>query len=302
MNKIILSSLVVSTLILSVQAGEAQDKAALAAEISALKAKLGTLEAKMKTYEPPKVVAVTPEETFKTHTEFGYIRTTGNTQTNTFNLESKITKDWNKHKGSLLFDGQYGDDKGIESKNKFFVELNYDYAFTKRLAFNYLLGYKNDKFSTFDYQLYTGPGVKYKAIVSDIHNLSIEGSALYALDEYKQVNYADAAKTQPINYPNATNIATLASDPAFSDDYVGYRLKSIYTWQILNNLAFAQELSYRGSFENVDKYFVYSKTALSSKISEIFSAGISYKVDYVNLPGDKKPTDTTLTANLIVDY
>jgi hypothetical protein len=34
----------------------------------------------------------------------------------------------------------------------------------------------------------------------------------------------------------------------------------------------------------------------------MFSAGISYKVDYVNNAGDKANTDTTLTANLIMDY
>ena len=302
MNKIVIFSLVSTMLIVTAQADETQDKAALAAEISALKAKLSSLETQMKVYEPKKIVTVTQEDMFTTHTELGYIGTTGNTDTSTFNLESKITKDWGKYKGSLLFDGQYADDKGIESKNKFFVELVYDYTFTDRLAFNYLFGYKSDKFSAFDYQLYTGPGIKYKAIVSDAHNLSLEVSALYSLDEYSQVDYADAAKTVPIDYPNAANIPTLASDPSLSDDYIGYRAKAVYKWQILNNLAFAQELSYRSSLEYANKYFVYSKSGFISKISDIFSAGISYKLDYVNEPGDKEPTDTTLTANLIVDY
>jgi len=53
----------------------------------------------------------------------------------------------------------------------------------------------------------------------------------------------------------------------------------------------------------MDTYFAFSKTALSTKFSDIFSAGISYKVDYSNSPATgKEYTDRTFTANLIIDY
>ncbi len=215
-----------------------------------------------------------------THTELGYIKTDGNTETQTFNLDAKAKKGWGKHIANLLIDAQYADDSGIETKNKYIIELNYDYEFTDRFAFTYLAGYKSDKFSNFDYQFYTGPGAKYKAIISDLHNLTLEGNILYAMDELKAI----------------------APDPAYSDDYASYRAKGVYTWQMLENLKFSQELSYRGSFEETSNYFIFSKSALTSKLSDIFSAGISYKVDYVNEPGLKESTDTTLTANLIIDY
>lgn len=240
------------------------------------------------------------DDALVTHTEFGYIETQGNTETKTFNLEAKVKKNWQKHILHLLFDGQYAEDKNIESKNKFFTELEYDYAFTNRFAFDYLVGYKQDKFSVFDSQFYTGPGAKYKAIVSKNHNLSLEGNILYSIDEISDVEYDAAGNI--INYPNPTNtpVATIAKGD--SDDYAAYRAKAVYGWQMLDNLKFDQELSYRSSFENSNKYFVFSKSALSSKISDIFSAGISYKVDYVNEAGNKEKTDTTLTLNLIMDY
>ena len=227
------------------------------------------------------VVAAEPDtkkdNTFVTHTELGYIETQGNTETKTFNLDAQAKKGWGKNIFALHFDGQYASDKNIETKNKYLLELEYDYEFTDRLAFNYLIGYKTDKFSSFDYQFYTGPGAKYKAIVSTKHNLSIEGNILYAEDEIKI--------------------------PASTDTYAAYRAKGVYTWQMLENLKFDQELSYRGSFEDSNKYFAYSKSAFTSKFSDIFSAGLSYKVDYVNMPSDgKENTDTTLTLNLIVDY
>ncbi|MFK5938384.1 MAG: DUF481 domain-containing protein [Sulfurimonas sp.] len=298
MKKIVLTSLIASSLLLANQQVTPKTQEEIKAEISKLQSQLDALKVQVKTVK----VVVVPKEELKTHTELGYIGTTGNTDTTTFNLESKIERNWGKHEGILTFDGQYADDKGVESKNKFFVELEYDYALTDRFAFNYLVGYKRDKFSAFDYQAYTGPGAKYKVIVSPKHNLSLEGNILYSVDEYAKVNYADVAKTAVIAYPNAANTPILASDPSFSNDYAAYRAKGVYTWQMFKNLKFDQEVSYRGSFEDANQYFVYSKSALVSKLSDIFSAGISYKVDYVNEAGDSKNTDTTLTANLIVDY
>ena len=225
------------------------------------------------------------DDALVTHTEFGFIQTTGNTKTTTYNLDAKAKKGWGKHIGNFMFDGQYASDNDVETKNKFVTELTYDYEFTSRFAFNYLLGYKSDKFSGFEYQLYTGPGAKYKAVVSDNHNLTVDGNILYSSDRYEDVPLA----TPPVD--------------AYSNDYMGYRVKGLYTWQMLENLKFDQELSLRGSFDKSDNYFAYSKSAFSSKISDIFSAGISYKVDYANTPADgKKKTDTTLTANLIIDY
>ena len=212
-----------------------------------------------------------------THTELGYIGTTGNTKTTTFNLDTNLKKGFDRHIFKLLFDGQYASDNDVASKNKYYLELTYDYEFTDKLAFNYIIGYKEDKFSAFDSQFFTGPGIKHKTIVSDVHNLTLEASVLYSSDDY----YDPAIKT---------------------DSYSAYRAKGSYNWQMLKNLKFEQELSYRSSFENADKYFVYSKSALASKISDIFSAGLSYKIDYVNQSGTKKHTDTTLTANLIMDY
>ena len=50
-------------------------------------------------------------------------------------------------------------------------------------------------------------------------------------------------------------------------------------------------------------YFSFSKTAIETKISDIFSMGISYKVDYTNLPpSDKEYSDKTFMTSLIIDY
>ncbi len=236
-----------------------------------------------------------------THTEFGYIETQGNTRTQTFNLESKIKKGWDKNVLHLLFDGHYASDKSDEIKNAYFIELEYDYKFAENLAFSYLIGYKKDKFSGYDYQFYTGPGIKYKAIKTDKQNLSIEASLLYSSDDIQDTDYDSAGNI--IEYPNPDDKTTFRTVSGYTDEYAATRAKLVYQWQISTNLKFNQELSYRANLKDTDVYFIFSKTALSTKISDIFSAGINYKVNYSNNPSTGKDyTDRTFTANLIIDY
>jgi putative salt-induced outer membrane protein len=236
-----------------------------------------------------------------THTELGYIETSGNTKTKTFNLDANAKKAWGRHEGKILFDGQYSEDNNVETKNKYLVELNYGYAFTDRLSFDYLVGYKADKFSGFDYQFYTGPGLKYKAIDTKKHKLSLQANILYALDQYADKEY-DVAGVE-IPYPNPNNTPVASVEKGKKNEYTSYRLKGVYDYQITQTLKFNQELTYRGDFESSDNYFVYSKSSLMAKLSDIFSAGLSYKIDYMNrIPEGKEHTDKTFTFNLIADY
>ncbi len=228
------------------------------------------------------------DNNLKANANFGYISTTGNTETTTYALDGKVKKGFSKHIFELTLDGQYASQTDLntdvesETVNKYFAELEYNYEFTNRFAFGYILGIKQDTFSSYTYQSYTGPGAKYKAIVDEIHNLTVEGNLLYARDKFK-----DFIPTK---------------DTAI-DSYASVRVKGLYEWQMLENLKFSQEASYRTDISDTDKYFVFSKTALTSKLSDMFSAGLSYKIDYINIiePG-KEHSDNTLTATLGVDY
>lgn len=211
------------------------------------------------------------------HAEIGYINTTGNTETETFALDANMKRDWEKHAAIIKADAAYGKDTEVTTKNKFFVEAAYDYKFTETIAFNYLAAYKQDKFTDYNYQAYTGPGVKYKALKTEKQSLDLTASALYSFDQYV-INDED-------------------------DNYASYKLDGVYDLQLLENLKFHQELSYRASFEDSDKYFINSKTALTTKVSDYISAGLSYKVDYINqVDADTEKSDNTLAFNLILDY
>ncbi|MDQ7042987.1 MAG: DUF481 domain-containing protein, partial [Sulfurimonas sp.] len=130
---------------------------------------------------------------------------------------------------------------------------------------------------------YTGPGLKWATYKSDMQKLNLEGSVLYSQDELQSQN-------------------VVAPDDAINT-YSSYQAKLAYELQILENLKFNQDVSYRGSFENTNNYFVFSTSALSSKISDVFSAGVSYKIDYTNeVAATIEQRDNTLSAFLSLDY
>lgn len=211
-----------------------------------------------------------------THTELSYINTSGNTNASSFALEFKGKKQYARYALRADLFANYAEDNGIESKNQWGTELNYDRELTKRLALNYLVGYKDDQFSGFDYQFYTGPGLVHKTIVSDHHNLTTQGNILYAVD---------------------------AIETGEKHEYAGFKAGLNYEWKIQDNLKFLEDASIRMDLSDLNNYFLYSKTALQSKINSSLSMGVSYKVDYTNEPvAGKTATDKTLMVSLIIDY
>jgi putative salt-induced outer membrane protein len=291
MKKIILSTLVASTLVM------AADEAQIKQEIAEVQTSIKNLNNSLK-----KLQAQLPKESldrhlFVTHTELGYLETSGNTETKTFNLDTNIKKQWDLHSLELSLLMQYGIEE-VENKNKLLLELDYDYRLSEKLFFNYLVGYKDDKFSGYDYQFYTGPGFKYKAINTDAHNLSLNGNLLFSIDSIDDT-YQLSGVTVSYPYP----AGSINQNDGYTTNYLSYRAKAVYTWQMLQNLKFSQKLSYRAELADFDNYFAYSKTAFTSRLSEMFSGGVSLQHDYANEPADGKAnTDRTLTFNLIVDY
>ncbi len=237
-----------------------------------------------------------------THTELSYVQTEGNTDTAAFALDFAGKKAWGVTSLGLDVDAIYGTQDNIENKNRVIGELNLDYKLTDRFALNYVAGYKTDKFSGFDYQFYTGPGFKYIAVDTKAHHLDFKGNLLYSIDQGSD-KYYDINSSDEIKYPYPDGKSnTTKTDGTYSDGY-GYMVALNYYWQITQNFKFLQEASYRSGFDNPKNYFVVSKTGIESKLSDMLSMGVSYKINYTNLPpAGNELTDKTLLISLIIDY
>jgi len=240
---------------------------------------------------------------FSNHTELGYVETSGNTDTTSSSLDFMQKAEWGKHVFQLDVDYLYGEEDSVENNNKLEAMLNYDYKIGEKFAFNYLVGYKDDKFSGFDYQFFTGPGVKYLAIKTEAQTLDLQANILYSKDSETDKYYDINGDEIEYPYDDPSRDSSVRTDKGKTDDYGSFFIKGDYTWQILDNLKFIQMLSYRVDLEDEDIYFVNSKSALESKISDIFSMGVNYKVTYVNSPPDGNVnTDKVFTVSLIMDF
>lgn len=216
------------------------------------------------------------ENSFIARTELGYIRTDGNTNTEAFNFDSKLKRRWEWHSLDFQADAQIANSNNSRTASRMETELGYSYEYSDVFSYGYLGGYKKDKFSGYDYQFYTGPDIKYKAIHSDKENLSLELALLYA--EEKIENREGQA-------------------------YASYRIRGVYDNKFIDNVKFQEDFSYRGSFEDVNNFFIVSKTSLINRVTDRISAGLTYRIDHSNIvPNGREKTDATFMVNLILNY
>ncbi len=236
------------------------------------------------------------EAKMTTHAELSYANTGGNTESQDVAGNLKLYIPFYKNDirfvGNVLYsendrfdeNGTYEDTE--RTKNRWDAELNYDYNFNDFVAFNYVLGAKGDEFSSFVYQVYTGPGAILTPIKNDAHALKFQGNVLYMWDEVRE------------------DTATTPVTEEYMHKYSGYMVSMDYAFQFTANSKFTQYLMYRSAFDDASNYFAKSKTAVESKVSDIFSMGVSYTVDYTNEKAHdvRSYTDRVFLASLIVDF
>ena len=211
-----------------------------------------------------------------THTELSYIQTSGNTDTSSFGLDFHAQKSWLPHEIAFDFDSHYATSNGKETKNVWFLETHYYYHFSKILELEYLVGYKRDKFSGFEYQFYTGPGLGWQAIQTPDQSLSLNLLILYSIDSYTTGQ---------------------------KDIYPSGRAGLEYTYRITPTLTFFEEANWRSDLSHPSNWFLYSKSSFYSTIDGKLKLGVSYKIDYKNRPPeDKKKMDRTFMVSLVVDW
>jgi len=229
---------------------------------------------------------------FKGHAELSYANTSGNTDSQDVAGNLKLNLPFYSNEvrfvGNVLYsdttsydeNGTYIED--LRTKNRWDAEANYDYHFNDTIGFNYILGGKGDEFSTFVYQVYTGPGAIVTAFKNDEHDLKFQANILYMWDRVRE--------NAPVS--------------EYTHDYSGYQASMDYVYQFTKTAKFGQYLMYRSEFGDTTNYFIKSKTLLESKVSDVFSMGMSYTVDYTNNKADdvRSYVDGVFLASLIADF
>ncbi|WP_457640326.1 DUF481 domain-containing protein [Persephonella sp.] len=219
------------------------------------------------------------KEEWDFHLEFAYVKTSGNTQTDTMALKFNADKEGKINRFFIKSESLYKKDQGKESANKLIVDGRWEKIFYDEM-FTFLNGrYERDKFSGYEYKISGGPGLGYDILNTDKMKLK---SLLSLIQYYNKFSEGDKS----------------------TESYSSGKLELYYKWDIKEDLQYKLDINYIVSFKDNQNYFINGETGVEIKINSLISMGVSYKVNYQNQPPDPdiKRTDTTFLTSVIIDF
>ncbi len=219
----------------------------------------------------------TVQKLWSAHVELSFVRTDGNTKTQTFSEKLEIKREGEVNRLYLKNSALYATQEGSETANRLDVNGRWERLFTNRFFGFLTAGYERDKFSGYEYKWNGGPGVGYDVLRTERQELKTLLSTLY---------YYNRIENDGI------------------DNYSTLKAELYYQWKILENLKLKEDLSYILNLSDTETYFVNSETSLEAKVNEHLSLGVGYKVAYQNKPPspEVKKIDTTFSTSLIIDF
>ena len=206
--------------------------------------------------------------------ELGFVKTTGNTETETFVLKARVVNKRDKWRhiarGEALRNAEGND---IVTAERYFLSGKSEYTFRNRSYFYGLITYDDDRFSGFDY-IATGI-LGYGRVVMDREKLKLN----------LEVGAGGRQSEPDIGETNNEAVFRAAGD---------------FEWKISDSATFIQELS---SDVGRDKTISRSLTALTTRINSHLSSRIAYQVRHTSeVPPGIEKKDTELTVTLVAKY
>ena len=205
--------------------------------------------------------------------ELGYVRTTGNTETQTTSGKADVVYEVEKWRHSGHVEG-YGteseNDLGMEivSAERYELSGKSDYKFTDRDYIYGIIKLQKDRFSGFEYEHIVSAGYGRKAIKQDNMELDLEigpGERLFKVDD------------------------------GIADEEAILRLSANYWWQISDTSKFTQVLT-----SDIGEEITSTKsvTGIQANINSTLALKFTYTVRHkssVPVDTEKKDTETAMT-------
>lgn len=209
--------------------------------------------------------------------EFSFVDTAGNTDVLTLAFKNLFTYTFSeKINASWKIGALYGTSDGETNAESYFTDLRLNYNVSERFYVSIGGGWLKDEFAGFNSRYYLGPTAGYKILIGPRHFLNAEGGVDYVRENY-------VTDTQ--------------------DSFAGGRAGGHYELAITETSKFTQQVTFMIDFENSDKYYVHSVTAIISALNNYLSLKGSYEVKFNNrpIPDTLEKTDTVLALALVVN-
>ena len=215
---------------------------------------------------------------WKSHAELSYVRTDGNSDTETFAAKMESSADATPNRYFLKATGLYAEADNVTSSSRWYLGSRYERAVSER-AFGFAAAdYLKDTYAGYDARVTVGPGAGYQFLKGEVHTLKGMASVLWVWE----------------------NLHEPTDD---TESYAAGKLEGNYAWQIREDLRFKEDADYQVSFEDADVCFINSVTALEMQLRSNLSVGLSYTVNYQNAPAPgARYVDRKFLASLVIDF
>ncbi len=215
--------------------------------------------------------------TFKQHFEFGYIGTSGNSDSQALSGLYSNTYQWSAQTDSLFrADAHYAEQDGEKNAERYRAHLLFNHHYTDRWYSYAEVGALRNVFDGYEQQYNGGAGMGYIFINND--KQLFKGRAGY------QYRYANL---------------TTGTD----EDNHYFKLGLNHEYHFNEKTDLVSELNFLEDLEEGDNYETVFRIALKTALIEHFSLKVGFEVKYDNTPvDDKDHTDTTSKVAIVYDF
>jgi putative salt-induced outer membrane protein len=203
----------------------------------------------------------------------GYLATTGNTNTRSFNGQALAAYRSDPWQDTLSFQALKSSQNGVTTAENYDLNGQSDYNFTENNYVFGMLDYLRDTFSGYQRRTSEILGYGRRLLVTDTQQLDVE---------------AGAGARQTLNTDNT------------SENGIVEMLAANYLWKFTEKSNFSENLSV---MHGVDSTFTQSVTALTTNLAGDFALSISYTVKHnSSVPPGFKNSDTITAISLVYTF
>lgn len=200
--------------------------------------------------------------------ELGFIKTSGNTETETLNAKFNAQTSYSLWTHKLLLEALKSASNEVRSAEKYRIEAQSDYALNAASYVFGLANWENDNFSGLNYQAAAVVGYGHKVLNSDTFKLNLEVAPGYRIAEDVNNNTEEDAII---------------------------RLAEIFVWNISKTSTLDQSLKVESGDSNTESRF---GVALTNQINSSLSMKVGYNITHNSDVGpglDKTDRETAVT-------
>ena len=211
--------------------------------------------------------------------------TTGNTETSEAGLAVDVDRASGAWNFGLQLSGDYGEEDGIESRNRYFLAGDVEHDFNDTMFTFGRASYEVDQFTGFDSRTFVGGGVGWHILDDEDHNWTVRGGPGFKIDEVKRQVTTD------------TNTGAVTIIPASTEESLGAVAQSEYFYAFNEAVSLSNKTNVVYGQESTQ---INNSIGLTAALNGHLAARVSFDVRHDTSPQPTyEATDTATKFSLV---